>query len=127
MDDIKGGTPSEEVSDENFDFDGWLELARRDPEALESKRQRAIDHLLAHAPAELRPRLEGLQWQIDMIRRRADTPLGACVEISEMMWDQILGPNGLVTSLCTLSEDEPSDKPESAVILDFPNRDIPSV
>ncbi|MCH9675513.1 MAG: DUF3135 domain-containing protein [Gammaproteobacteria bacterium] len=120
----KGETPTAEA----FDFDGWLNLARRDPDALEKRRRREIKRLISQAPVELRPRLEGLQWQIDIIRDRADTPLGACVEISEMMWDQILGPNGLVTSLCTLSDEEQTEPRESAAIIAFPTRsDIPSL
>ncbi len=69
------------------DFTFWSELARRDPERFEALRGRLILDFLASVPPERRRRLEGLQWRIDAERRRAGTPLAACITLSRMMWD----------------------------------------
>lgn len=72
-----------------FDFDTWAHLAQHDKDEFERRRQAAIESLIASAPEASQRRLRGLQFRIDMIRRRAVTPLGACVRISEMMWDKV--------------------------------------
>jgi hypothetical protein len=63
---------------------------------------------------ERRERLRGLQWRIDQARRNR-SPLSACIYISNMMWDHLLGPNGL----CSLFADQPPANPERAKILPF--------
>lgn len=72
-----------------FDFDTWAHLAKHDKDEFERRRKAAIEELIASAPASSQQRLRGLQFRIDMERRRAVTPLGACVRISEMMWDSV--------------------------------------
>lgn len=73
-----------------FDFETWAHLAKHDKDEFERRREAAIEHLIASAPPSSQRRLRGLQFRIDMERRRAVTPLGACVRISEMMWDSVL-------------------------------------
>ncbi len=70
-----------------LDFDGWRELARRDPARFERLRSRAIEQLIERAPAARRQRLRGLQWRIDAARARSRTPLAATLRISDMMWE----------------------------------------
>jgi len=57
-----------------FDFDRWARLARSDPERFEAQRRAAIDSLIDEAPEECQRRLSGLQFRIDMERRRSGTP-----------------------------------------------------
>lgn len=71
------------------DSDTLLELAKNDPEGLERIRQEACEDLISEAPRRLQRRLRGLQFQIDMERRRSKTPLDACIRISEMMHDSV--------------------------------------
>lgn len=71
-----------------YDFNRWSRLAGEDPEAFDRARIEAIEAVIAQAPEELRPRLRALQCRIDLERRRAGNPLGACVRISAMMWDR---------------------------------------
>lgn len=77
------------------EFDHWAHLAVADPDAFEDRRSRLIEAFISSVPAERQPRLRGLQWRIDQIRRRARTPLASCITISRMMWDSILGEGGL--------------------------------
>jgi len=92
--------------DYEFPFDFWARLAVDDPASFEEARQLMIDSLIESAPAERQPRLRGLQWQVDQLRARTPNPLGACVKISNMMWDRVLGQGGLVEHLDRLGKDE---------------------
>ena len=82
-----------------FDFDQWSKLARDDPQAFELERARVLDRAIDQAPDARRERLRCLQWRIDQVRRRARTPMSACVEMSRLMWDSVLGERGLLESL----------------------------
>ncbi len=70
-----------------FNFDEWAALAKGDPDAFELRRTQCLREAITRAPNHAKRRLEGLQFQIDMIRRRAKHPLGACIKISNMMFD----------------------------------------
>jgi hypothetical protein len=70
-------------------FDEMVRLAKTDPEALERIRLQLIEDTIADAPEACHRRLRGLQFQIDMERRRAGNPMGACVRISKMMHDSL--------------------------------------
>ena len=82
-----------------FDFDGWMMLARNDPSAFEDKRREAIDEMVRRAPPDRQQRLRGLQWRIELERRRYRNPQMACAHLFSMMWDQVYGENGLLDSL----------------------------
>lgn len=64
-------------------------LAEQDPEALEALRLQLVEELIGQASESTQRRLRGLQFQIDMERRRAKTPMGACIRISQMMHDSL--------------------------------------
>jgi hypothetical protein len=91
-----------------FDFDEWASLARSDPEAFERKRRAAIDGLIESAGARNRDRLRGLQWRLDQRRRRAKTPVAACIEIYHQMWDAVLRSGGLLAHLEYLQGQAPA-------------------
>ena len=88
----------------SFDFDDWSRLARDDPSAFEARRLALIEEFLCQFPEPEQQRLRGLQFRIDMERRRARTPMGACLKISSMMWESLLGNHGLKAALDTLLE-----------------------
>ncbi|MBV1869666.1 MAG: DUF3135 domain-containing protein [Gammaproteobacteria bacterium] len=67
------------------DFDYLVTLATNSPHELEELRIKLCDHVIESAPISQRRRLRGLQFQIDMERRKAATPMAACMRISEMM------------------------------------------
>lgn len=105
--------------DYEFPFDFWATLAADDPGSFEEARRLMIDSLIESAPPQVQPRLRGLQWQVDQVRTRTPSPLGACVKISSMMWQKVLGPDGLVEHLEQLGNGEspPREAPRSASIL----------
>jgi len=85
------------------DFEDWAEMARQDPASFEQMRLAAIDEYIASVPAQQRERLRRLQWRIDQERRLARTPMNACIRISRMMWENVLGRGGLRERFVELS------------------------
>jgi hypothetical protein len=83
----------------HIDFDEWADLAKRDPVAFERRRARVIEDFLQQVPHRRRQRLRCLQWRIDRTRELAANPVAACVRISRMMWDSLLGDHGLLDTL----------------------------
>jgi len=90
-----------ERSRKKLDFDHWLELAK-DRQAFEALRRSMIDQVIEQAPESQRDRLRRLQWRIDQERRLSASPMGACIRISRMMWEQMVGQGGLVKHLSGL-------------------------
>lgn len=67
-------------------FEVLVDMARNDPEGLETLRRSLTSAVIASArSANSRRRLQGLQFKVDAERRRAATPLAATIRISEMM------------------------------------------
>ena len=94
-----------------FDFDAWAELARTDPEAFESKRTNIIEATIRAAPRRNHQQLRRLQWKLDSIRATAPNPMAACIRMQELMWDSVLGEDGLVVRLNRLPTDNPAGQP----------------
>lgn len=69
------------------EFDKLREMAQRNPEELEQLRVQLCDQLIQEAPEQYRRKLRGLQFRVDMERRRAKSPMAACIAISGMMHD----------------------------------------
>jgi hypothetical protein len=89
-------------SEAAFDFEQWAALAKADPAAFEARRQREIAALIAASSAGSQARLCGLQWRIDMVRRRAGSPHAACAQIFDQMWESVYGERGLLEALHAL-------------------------
>jgi len=111
-----------------INFDEWAALASTDPDEFEQRRQVCIEQFINRYPLSRQRRLRGLQFRIDMERKKARTPLGACIKLSSMMWDTITGDKGLVSTIKLLIEPNLSAvsklnpvKQKSADILYFNN------
>ncbi len=117
------------------DFDELAKMAKEDPEALEALRLSACEELIQSAPQQYQRKLRGLQFRIDMERRKAKTPMAACIKISEMMHDSftklreaLVEAQGVSTPQVTkdlfskaAADNAPSAAPIENVIS-FPNR-----
>jgi hypothetical protein len=66
-------------------FDEMVRLAKENPAQLEAIRLEACQNLINQAPKDNQRQLHGLQFKIDMERRRAKTPMAACLKLSQMM------------------------------------------
>jgi len=102
-----------------FDFSHWSRLARQDPPEFERQRQLAIDELIDRLPQHRRLRLQRLQWRIDQVRRRAGTPMAACLVLSRMMWDSVLEEDGLLHTLGARGPAHSRPPAREATILPF--------
>jgi hypothetical protein len=99
-------------------FDVLVDMARSDPERLESLRRALIERVIEGASTQQqKKRLQGLQFRVDLERRRATSPLRACIKISEIMCHSLAS---LHRSMVTPFIDEGSDNRPLAVVLSFP-------
>lgn len=104
------------------------QLARDDPDAYEVLRRDMIDSFIDSAPARLVPRLKGLQFRIDGVRRLSKSGLGSTLKIYEMMWQSFLDLNGGWQDLARMKAGQAASSPDegapiaSARILHFRSR-----
>ena len=96
--------------------DELVTLAQEDPEQLEELREKWINDVIDGAPEELQRRLRGLQFQIDCKRRLHNNPMGACVEISKMMYESLSELNRTMNGLSSSEQ----KNIETATVLAFP-------
>jgi len=124
-------------SSDPFDFDEWADLASNDPAGFEQRRKNCIEQFIDRIPVSRQRRLRGLQFRIDMERKKARTPLGACIKLSSMMWDSVTADNGFVSTVkkliepgikggapASLSAQQKPTQQESAKILYFDRNKI---
>ncbi len=69
------------------EIDLLIKMAIDDPQGLERIREQLCSQLIENAPQKYRKRLYGLQFQIDMERRRSKNPMHSCIKLSQMMLD----------------------------------------
>jgi len=130
MEILGGAERVQTANDTSIDFDEWAALARTDPRAFEARRLALIEQYLKQFPHAEQQRLRGIQFRIDMERRRARTPMAACVRLSGMMWDSLVGEYGLRNALDLFLNHSPAtalarlrDRPSrfTAKIIAFPS------
>jgi hypothetical protein len=96
-------------------FEQMTHLAKNHPEQLEALRKAQVDAIIDNAPREYQQRLRGLQFEIDCKRRLHKNPVGACMEISRMMYESL---NRLNRALNGGHEVE--EEAQSAEVVAFP-------
>lgn len=104
-----------------FNFEEWALLAKQDRAAFEKKRAAIIREAIsetAHSERELRM-LNGLQFKIDMVRRKHKTPLGACVAISGMLMHNVHQLIRLDIAALYEQAQQPTVPSDSATIIPF--------
>ena len=112
---------------QRFDYEEWALLARENPTEFEEMRQREIERMILATPLAIQKRLRGLQWRIDMERRKCPNALSACLRLYTMMWDAVTEDDGFVSALNLLANSGEFGKWQktevnSAQILHFPAR-----
>ncbi|MCG7897206.1 MAG: DUF3135 domain-containing protein [Candidatus Thiodiazotropha lotti] len=70
----------------------------------EALRQKTIDTYIATLPDERQTQMRRLQWRIDQERRNR-SPISACMRISGLMWENMLGPKGMLGYLHSIRSD----------------------
>jgi hypothetical protein len=112
-----------EVGRRMFDFEEMVELARHQPELFEQKRTEMIESLIQQAPERLHQRLRGLQFRVDMERRRARHPMAACIRTYAMMWESFSRLQVNLQHLSTGQRPERRERP-AARVLEFPVKTV---
>lgn len=95
-------------------YDILAQLARDDPEAYEALRREVVEGFINSAPERLKPRLNGIQFQVDCMRRLSRTStLGATVKVYRLMWKSFQHLNEVWQDFIQI-ENEGSKKPGTA-------------
>ncbi|MEK7323093.1 MAG: DUF3135 domain-containing protein [Pseudomonadota bacterium] len=102
-------------SGQEFDFDSWAKLAATDSQAFEEKRRETIEHVIEQISPDRQPRLRGLQWRIDVERKKHRHPLAACSQLFNKMWASVYGAGGLSDALQGRLQQQP-EYPVAAVL-----------
>ena len=98
-------------------FDTLRYLAEHDPARLERLRRVLTERLISRAPDRAKPRLRGLQFEIEARVSIAPNPIAACVTLSSMMHTTF---GHLARALNDWQDGEPeSPPPRIAKILPF--------
>ena len=105
-----------------IDFEKWVMLASSEPNSFEKLRQDKISALIESAPKKQQHRLLCLQWRIDQIREKNnDSPMAACIAISELMWDTFGRLSDLLQHQAENGLSAPTP-PMQANIIPFPTK-----
>lgn len=79
-------------SSQDFDFDAWATLAQADQSAFEKQRQEYLQKCISQAVQRggSERKLQGMQSRLELERRRARTPMKACLRYYSLMWDSFV-------------------------------------
>lgn len=101
-----------------FNFEEWSQLAKQDQAAFEKKRAAAIKQAIDDSANSERERrmLNGLQFRVDMVRRKHKHALGACIEISDMLMDHFYQLANLDMQDIMRETTAPEHKPRCQVV-----------
>lgn len=97
-----------------LDFEELQRLAQEDPDKLEKLRIQWCEQLISDAPSSYRRKLRGLQFRIDMERRKSKSPMAACISLSGMMHDSFDNLRYALNEASGMSEHNPRFKEEPA-------------
>lgn len=119
------------LCEKGFDFDYWAELAHADPDTFDRYRQELIRMQIGRFPQESHERLIRFQWRLDAERERSLSALGACIRISEKMWDAFFRLDKMLSQFRgdTLPQDAAmlNCSDGQAEIITFPRRNASSL
>ncbi len=100
----------------------WAQLAQENPDAFEAMRIKLVDNFIKNSPESVQRRLKGMQWKIEHVRSKANSPAEALAAISEMMWEsaqQLSEKQQDLLDLCTGKKSRVISARNSAKILNF--------
>jgi len=112
------------------------QLALNDTQAYEALCSQLIKDFIDSAPEKYKPRLLGLQFRVDGIRRLSSSPLGATMKVHQMMLESFLSLNQCWQDFIELNskridqqvptQDTESPPTRSAQIIEFRKRSPPN-
>jgi Protein of unknown function (DUF3135) len=102
-----------------FNFEELLCLAKKNPEKFELRRHEYIESFLTRLPANKQQRMRGLQWRIDQMRQLTHSPMGACLNMMNMMWDSLHNLNEQQQALSPAPKTVKTETTTTAQIIPF--------
>jgi len=75
-------------------------MALKSSDAFEEYRKKLINELIEHANPQVRQRLLGMQFRIDMERRKAKTPIASCMKLFDLMVTHIISEHVPIIEMC---------------------------
>ena len=106
---------------QKFNFDEWAELAKSDPKLFERRRREAVEKMIKDSAPQRQKKLRGLQWRIDVVRKKYKDPRVSTHRLFSMMWDSVYGQNGLLDAL-HLKTVPVAEQEQAATVLQFKQR-----
>ena len=99
----------------NFDFDGWAELARTDPNKFELNRRETVNALIQKS--DNIPRLQSVQTRIDEYRSHQKDLHMTIEYLTQQMWTSVFEMNRWFHLASTLMLGSTDRTPDSAKII----------
>jgi uncharacterized protein DUF3135 len=81
-------------------FDERVKMAFENPVAYESYRQKLIEDEIQRGSIRNQQKLKCMQFRIDMVRRRSNTPMASCLKVFTLMMDYFYGEHFQVVETC---------------------------
>ena len=100
-------------------LDNLFAWAESDPDLLDEWFDQQVNDLIAGAPEKHRRKLRGLQFKIDMERKKAKTPMAACITISRLMYDSFYELHSTLQHGGPISHQKPA---RNASVVDLRSR-----
>ena len=95
--------------------DELIKMAKEDPEALDALQKRESQKIIDNAAPENKVKLEGIQFKVDMIKRKnKDKHTKTHLEVSDMMWEAFYEMNEGLQAFKT--EQEAPKKPNLKIV-----------
>ena len=82
-----------------MDFDDWVALYEHNPERFEQYRMRILNAQITTAPKHIRPRLQGIKFQLEAERARSRSELGYQMRLSAMLMESFQALNAQLQDL----------------------------
>jgi len=87
-----------------FSFDECVKLAIENPAAFEQYRKQLLEREIQRSNAQNQRRLKGLQFKMDMERRKSKTPMASCLKAFSLMMDYFYDRHLPVVNNCVAGQ-----------------------
>ena len=105
-----------------YSFDECMKMALEGSDAFEDYRKKLISELIERAHPRIQQRLIGVQFRIDLERRKAKTPMASCVKIFDLMMDHLICEHIPKVNMCiSFPSAQVIENNKKAKIVSFPD------
>jgi len=102
-----------------------ISWAESQPELLQDWFEQELNDLIENAPISHQKKLRGLQFRIEMTKRRAKTPIASCIEISKLMYESFYDLKNVLDDTGLAKPNQSTNiKSEKAKVLPFKQKSV---